>query len=237
MMITSSNTLTQMKPQGSSARVTALVHVPTIMNRYQSTGQQNTQLITAVTDKPHSLQLPITLENMTDAPTDSLFIRTRQQSTPMLQESPDTQGFKRRLEAFNSLSITELEDSWLHSISVTNDKDPVKALDLKTVVLPNIKAQHLDKSQRLKEANQCSTAPQQKKVSTTGIQVSNGWSDLHREVDSPTEGTNESINMDISGSNTSLPDTNNRENPPIRKHLAGPNSCTMRILLGYILRS
>ncbi|KAJ1107026.1 hypothetical protein NDU88_004423, partial [Pleurodeles waltl] len=220
MKITSSNTLAQRKPQTSSTRVTALVHASTIMNRYQSIGQQNTQLITTVTDKPHSLQLPITLENQADAPNNSLFIGTRQQSTPMLQQSRDTQGLKRRPKACNSLSITELEDSWLHSVSIKNDKDLVQALDLKTFVSPNIKEQHLDQLLRLQETNQCSTTLQQKK----GIHY--GYRSFKRlERSTPTKGTNEPNNMDIPASNTSLPDTNNSENPPIRQHLAGPNSC------------
>ncbi|KAJ1082238.1 hypothetical protein NDU88_002406 [Pleurodeles waltl] len=198
----SSNASTQKKPQVNSALIKALVHVPATTMAHRIS-QQNTQLITTTAYNPHGLQLPIILEDQTEAPKDSLSIVTHQQSTPMLNQSPDTQGLKRRPEACSCLFTSELEDSWLQSISITNDKALVQALDLRTFVLPDTKQQHLDQSPWLQEAMICSTTLQEKKASTTVIEIASGWSDLHHDVGLPTRRINEPSNMDIPASSPS----------------------------------
>ncbi|KAJ1087591.1 hypothetical protein NDU88_000758 [Pleurodeles waltl] len=160
MRMSSSNDLTKKKPQANSTLIKAQVHVSTTTMAH-SIEEQDTQLIATTTDNPHGLQLPIIFEDQSGVPKDSLFIETHLQLTPMLHQSQDTQGLKRRPEACSGLFTTELEDSWLQSISITNDKDLIQALGLRTFVWSKCCSLVFGQSLRPQEAIICSSAPQQ----------------------------------------------------------------------------
>ncbi|KAJ1216599.1 hypothetical protein NDU88_004200 [Pleurodeles waltl] len=69
----------------------------------------------------------------------------RQQSTPISQSNLNTQGSNERLDMGFEVATGIMEDSWLQSLSITNNKDLGEALDLKTLDLMNPKDQYLNK--------------------------------------------------------------------------------------------
>ncbi|KAJ1125201.1 hypothetical protein NDU88_003636 [Pleurodeles waltl] len=69
----------------------------------------------------------------------------RQQSTPISWSNLNTQGSNERLDMGFEVATGVMEDSWLQSLSITNNKDLGEALDLKTIDLMNPKDHYLNK--------------------------------------------------------------------------------------------
>ncbi|KAJ1198915.1 hypothetical protein NDU88_002753 [Pleurodeles waltl] len=65
-----------------------------------------------------------------------------QQSTPISRSNFNTQGSNERLDMGFEAATGKMEDSWLQSLSITNNKDLGEALDLKTLDLMNLKDQY-----------------------------------------------------------------------------------------------
>ncbi|KAJ1161794.1 hypothetical protein NDU88_002275 [Pleurodeles waltl] len=89
---------------------------------------------------PSSSKLPISTGNETEVHNDTGYVKTHPQSTPIPWSNSNTHGNNERL-VIGSEVITGLEDSWLQSLSITNNKDLGEALDLKTFDLMNPKDQ------------------------------------------------------------------------------------------------
>ncbi|KAJ1088557.1 hypothetical protein NDU88_001714 [Pleurodeles waltl] len=93
-----------------------------------------------LTGNPSNYELPISMGNATEVHNDTGYVKTHQQSTPIPRSNFNTQGNNESLD-IGSEVITGLEDSWLQSLSITNNKDLGEALDLKTFDLVNPKDQ------------------------------------------------------------------------------------------------
>ncbi|KAJ1117699.1 hypothetical protein NDU88_005896 [Pleurodeles waltl] len=93
-----------------------------------------------LTGNPSNSELQISTGNATEVHNDTGYVKTHQQSTPIPRSNFNTQGNNERLD-IGSEVITGLEDSWLQSLSITNNKDLGEALDLKTFDLVNPKDQ------------------------------------------------------------------------------------------------
>ncbi|KAJ1107870.1 hypothetical protein NDU88_005257 [Pleurodeles waltl] len=81
-----------------------------------------------LTGNPSNSELPITTGNATEVHNDTGYVKTHQQSTPIPRSNFNPQGNNERLD-IGSEVITGLEDSWLQSLSITNNKDLGEALD------------------------------------------------------------------------------------------------------------
>ncbi|KAJ1188562.1 hypothetical protein NDU88_005323 [Pleurodeles waltl] len=93
-----------------------------------------------LTGNPSNSEPPISTGNATEEHNDTGYVKTHQQSTPIPLSNFNTQGNNERLN-IDSEVITGLEDSWLQSLSITNNKDLGEAMDLKTFDLVNPKDQ------------------------------------------------------------------------------------------------
>ncbi|KAJ1143485.1 hypothetical protein NDU88_009793 [Pleurodeles waltl] len=95
-----------------------------------------------LTGNPSNSELPISTGNGTEVHNDTGYEKTHQKLTPIPWSNFNTQGNNERLDIGSEVT-TGLEDSWLQSLSITNNKDLGEALDLKTFDLVNPKDQQL----------------------------------------------------------------------------------------------
>ncbi|KAJ1130237.1 hypothetical protein NDU88_008593 [Pleurodeles waltl] len=114
--------------------------------------------------------------------------------------------------------------SLVQSLSITNDKALVEAVDLNTFDLSNIKEQYLSPSQLSEKANQSLAVLQQEKVSNLIIEVSSDMSELQQNI-----GARELSNINTPVTNNSPPDGSNRNSKtPPRSHLPAEfSSCKL----------
>ncbi|KAJ1105488.1 hypothetical protein NDU88_002894 [Pleurodeles waltl] len=75
---------------------------------------------------------PVISGNLTEAYNNTVHAGIRQQSAPIPWSNFESQGIKERLDIGFDASTGNIEDSWLQSLSITNNKALGEALDLKT---------------------------------------------------------------------------------------------------------
>ncbi|KAJ1208500.1 hypothetical protein NDU88_003885 [Pleurodeles waltl] len=141
----------------------------------------------------------------------------------MPQSSSAIQGAKEQLDIGFDASTGKMEDTWLQSFSITNDKVLVDALDLKTFDLSKTKEQYLSLPPLLEKANQSPAVLQQERVSNTIIEVSSDMSKL-QDI-----GAIKFSNLDTPVTNNSPLNGNNRNRKTLPKsHLLAENtSCEL----------
>ncbi|KAJ1095735.1 hypothetical protein NDU88_000891 [Pleurodeles waltl] len=107
----------------------------------------------------------------------------RQQSTPIPQSNLNTQGSNERLDMGFEVATGIMEDSWLQSLSITNNKDLGEALDLKTLDLMNPKDQYLNRPLLVGSTEYSSSIPHQEKPPNSIMEISSGISKLQHDVE------------------------------------------------------
>ncbi|KAJ1118811.1 hypothetical protein NDU88_006998 [Pleurodeles waltl] len=140
--------------QVGSTLIAAQVHAPE-GETLQGDQQQGTSV------NPSNTVPPIISGNLTEASNDPVYAGIRQQSTPIPWSNFDTQGIKERLDIDFDASTGSMEDSWLQSLSITNNKALGEALDLKTFDLTNPKEQYLNQPSLPENAKHSSATLQQ----------------------------------------------------------------------------
>ncbi|KAJ1097436.1 hypothetical protein NDU88_002555 [Pleurodeles waltl] len=98
----------------------------------------------------------------------------RQQSTPISRSNLNTQGSNERLDMGFEVATGIMEDSWLRSLSITNNKDLGEALDLKTLDLMNPKDQYLNKPLLVSSTENSSSIPQKERPPNSIMEISIG---------------------------------------------------------------
>ncbi|KAJ1204549.1 hypothetical protein NDU88_008326 [Pleurodeles waltl] len=124
--------------QAGSIVTTAQVHVQE-RESSQSDQQQGTSI------NPSNTELLLSTNISTEVHNDIVHEGKPQQSTPISRSNLNTQGSNERLDMGFEAATGKMEDSWLQSLSITNNKDLGEALDLKTLDLMNPKDQYLNK--------------------------------------------------------------------------------------------
>ncbi|KAJ1124401.1 hypothetical protein NDU88_002862 [Pleurodeles waltl] len=107
----------------------------------------------------------------------------RQQSTPIPRSNLNAQGSNGRLDMCFEVATGIMEDSWLQSLSITNNKDLGEALDLKTLDLMNPKDQYLNKPLLVGSTKYSSSIPQQERPPNSIMEISSGISKLQHDVE------------------------------------------------------
>ncbi|KAJ1130427.1 hypothetical protein NDU88_008780 [Pleurodeles waltl] len=110
--------------QAGSILTTAQVHVQE-RESSQSEQQQGTSIHPSNTELLLSTGISIEVHN------DIVHKGMRQQSTPISRSNLNTQGSNESLDMGFEVATGIMEDSWLQSLSITNNKDLGEALDLK----------------------------------------------------------------------------------------------------------
>ncbi|KAJ1100928.1 hypothetical protein NDU88_006003 [Pleurodeles waltl] len=161
--------------QAGSIVTTAQVHVQkressqSDQQQYASINPSNTELLlsTGISIEVHN---NIVHEEM------------HQQSTPIPRSNLNTQGSNERLDiGFEATGI--MEDSWLQSLSITNNKDLGEALDLKTLDLMNPKDQYLNKPLLVGITEYSSSISQQERPPNSIMEISSAISKLQHDVE------------------------------------------------------
>ncbi|KAJ1092086.1 hypothetical protein NDU88_005200 [Pleurodeles waltl] len=106
----------------------------------------------------------------------------RQQSTPILRSNLNTQGSKERLDMCFEVATGIMEDFWLQSLSIANNKDLGEALDLKTLDLMNPKDQYLNKPLLVGSTEYSSSIPQQERPPNSIMEISSGIRNPQHDV-------------------------------------------------------
>ncbi|KAJ1190295.1 hypothetical protein NDU88_007033 [Pleurodeles waltl] len=121
--------------QAGSIVIVAQVHVQE-RESLQGDQQQGTSV------NPSNSEPLITTGILTEVHNDTVHEGMRQQSTPIPRFNLSTQGSNEGLDIGFEVATGTMEDSWLQSLSITNNKDLGEALDLKTFDLINPKDQY-----------------------------------------------------------------------------------------------
>ncbi|KAJ1174469.1 hypothetical protein NDU88_006290 [Pleurodeles waltl] len=153
-----SNATVHKNSQVCSTLITAQVHATAQINP-QGVWQRDMTVNLCIT------QFPITLRNLMEAFNDPVLAGTCQQSTLMFQSSSAKQGAKERLDICIDATTGKMTDTWLQSLSITNGKTLVEALDLKKFDLSNTEEQYLNPLQLSEKATRSPAVLQQERVS------------------------------------------------------------------------
>ncbi|KAJ1219143.1 hypothetical protein NDU88_006714 [Pleurodeles waltl] len=164
--VTSSPTVRKNLEAGSIV-TTAQVHVQE-RESSQSDQQQGASINPSNTELLLSTGISIEVHN------DIVHKGMRQQSTPILRSNLNTQGSNERLDMGFEVATGIMEDSWLQSLSITNNKDLGEALDLKTLDLINPKDQYLNKPLLVGSTENSSSIPQQERPPNSIMEISSG---------------------------------------------------------------
>ncbi|KAJ1216348.1 hypothetical protein NDU88_003951 [Pleurodeles waltl] len=164
--VTSSPTVRKNLQVGSIV-TTAQVHVQE-RESSQSDQQQGACINPSNTELLLSTGISIEVHN------DIVHRGMRQQSTPISGSNLNTQGSNERLDMGFEVATGIMEDSWLQSLSITNNKDLGEALDLKTLDLMNPKDQYLNKLLMVGSTENSSSIPQQESPPNSIMEISSG---------------------------------------------------------------
>ncbi|KAJ1089926.1 hypothetical protein NDU88_003066 [Pleurodeles waltl] len=135
--VTSSPTVCKNLQTGSIV-TTAQVHV---QERESSQSDQHQ----GASINPSSTELLLSTSISIEVHNDIVHEGMHQQSTPISPSNLNTQGSNERLDMGFEAAPGKMEDSWLQSLSITNNKDLGEALGLKTLGLMNPKDMYLNK--------------------------------------------------------------------------------------------
>ncbi|KAJ1125034.1 hypothetical protein NDU88_003530 [Pleurodeles waltl] len=165
--VTSSPTVRKNHLQAGSIVTTAQVHVQE-RESSQSDQQQGASINPSKTELLLSTGISIEVHN------DIVHKGMRQQSTPFSRSNLNTQGSNERLDMGFEVATGIMEDSWLRSLSLINNKDLGEALDLKTLDLMNPKDQYLNKPLLVGSTEYSSSIPQQERPPNSIMDISSG---------------------------------------------------------------
>ncbi|KAJ1175818.1 hypothetical protein NDU88_001103 [Pleurodeles waltl] len=172
--VTSSPTVCKNLQVGSIV-TTAQVHVQE-KESSQSDQQQDASINPSNTELLLSTSISIEVHN------DIVHEGMHQQSTPILWSNLNTQGSNERLDMGFEAATGKMEDSWLQSLSITNNKDLGEALDLKTLDLMNSKDQYLNKPLLVGSTEYSSFISQQERPPNSIMEISSGISKPQHDV-------------------------------------------------------
>ncbi|KAJ1190485.1 hypothetical protein NDU88_007223 [Pleurodeles waltl] len=161
--------------QAGSIVTTAQVHVQE-RESSQSDQQQGTSI------KPSNTELLLSTSISIEVHNDIVHEGMHQQSTPILRSNLNTQGSNERLVMGFEAATGKMEDSWLLSLSITNNIDLGEALDLKTLDLMNPKDQYLNKPLLVGSPEYSFFIPQQERPFNSIMEISSGISKPQHDV-------------------------------------------------------
>ncbi|KAJ1117679.1 hypothetical protein NDU88_005876 [Pleurodeles waltl] len=196
--------------QAGSIVIAAQVHVQE-RESLQSDQQQGASV------NPSNSEPLITTGILTEVHNDPVHEGMRQQSTPITRFNLSTQGSNERLYIGFEVATGTMEDSWLQSLSITNNKDLGEALDLQTFDLMNPKDQYSKQPLLVVSTEYSSSILQQERPPNSIIEISSGISKLQQDVEA------------MARSNLTIPplETINRESKILSKsstHAGYPSS-------------
>ncbi|KAJ1166117.1 hypothetical protein NDU88_006526 [Pleurodeles waltl] len=172
--VTSSTTVCK-NLQAGSIETTAQVHVQE-RESFQSDQQQGASINPSNTELLLSTSISIEVHN------DIVHEGIHQQSTPISRSNLNTHGSNERLDIGFEAATGKMEDSWLQSLSITNNKDLGEALDLKTLDLMNPKDQYLNKLLLVGSTEYSSFTPQQERPLNSIMEISSDISKPQHDV-------------------------------------------------------
>ncbi|KAJ1101369.1 hypothetical protein NDU88_006437 [Pleurodeles waltl] len=172
--VTSSPTVRKHLQTGSIV-TTAQVHVQE-REFSQSDQQQGASINPSNTELLLSTGISIEVHN------DIVHMGMRQQSTPISRSNLNTLGSNERLDMGFEVATGIMEDSWLQSLSITNNKDLGEALDLKTLDLMNPKDQYLNKPLLVGSTEYSSSIPQLERPPNSIMEISSGIRNPQHDV-------------------------------------------------------
>ncbi|KAJ1202130.1 hypothetical protein NDU88_005931 [Pleurodeles waltl] len=173
--VTSSPTVRKNLQEGSIV-ITAQVHVQE-RESPQSDQQQGASI------NPSNAEPLFSTGISTEVHNDIVHEGMRQQSTPILQLNLNTQGSNERLDMGLEVATGIMEDSWMQSLSITNNKDLGEALDLKTLDLMNPKDQYSNQPLLVGSTEYSSSILQQERPLNSIMEISSGISKLQHDVE------------------------------------------------------
>ncbi|KAJ1143614.1 hypothetical protein NDU88_009920 [Pleurodeles waltl] len=151
--------------QAGSIVTTAQVHV-----QERESSQRDQQQGTSI--NPSNTELLLSTGILIEVHNNIVHKGMRQQLTPISRSTLNTQGSNERLDMGFEVATGIMEDSWLQSLSITNNKDLGEALDLKTLDLMNPKDQYLNKPLRVGSTEYSSSILQQERPPNSIMEMS-----------------------------------------------------------------